>query len=219
MNNTPNHQHNLGRAFVIIALLLATTFISDRFRSGPSTAQVDGVYRKIPSSEKPYVHAETRTINFSGYEWIVRANQEKQGPGPNYFNGSTESVWIDSEGNLHLKIRKIGDEWHCSEVYTTESFGYGSYIFKVAPGWTNLDENTVVGLFTYYTDTQEIDIEFARWGQEEAPNAQYALQPAGQKGNLHQFSVDRLSQSTIHSFTWCSKYVDFYSSTLTDVDA
>lgn len=43
-----------------------------------------------------------RTLQFSGYEWEVRPNESRGGPGPNRW--SAENVWLDAEGKLHLKL-------------------------------------------------------------------------------------------------------------------
>jgi len=70
-----------------------------------------------------------RTIEFSGYTWTVEASQGKVGPGPNYFSDSTDNVWVDSDGQLHLRITKDAAGWHCAEVLLTRSLGYGTYRF------------------------------------------------------------------------------------------
>ncbi|MHA1871937.1 MAG: glycoside hydrolase family 16 protein [Promethearchaeota archaeon] len=151
-------------------------------------------------------------LNFSGYTWYIRSsNGEYQGPGPNLFNNSNENVWVDENGSLHLKIRKIGDNWTCSEVYLTRSLGYGTYIFIVKPGFQNLNENTVVGLFTYLDDEHEIDIEFSRWGDTAAANAQFTVQPYYHTGNTFRYNISYQDQSSIHYFTWCSNYIKFIS--------
>ncbi len=111
----------------------------------------------FPKSDFPGVNATglnvaatDRSLLFSGYNWTVRSSENAlQGPGPNYFNESMDSVWVDGDGFLHLKIRNYGGIWYCAEVYTNISFGHGTYLFKVHQGFENLDENVVLGLFTY----------------------------------------------------------------------
>ena len=82
-----------------------------------------------------------RTVCFSGLEWNVRDGFG--GPGPNSFSASAENVWTDSLGFLHLKIRKIGDQWLCSEVYLQQSYGYGEYLFEVQSDLEAYDPNIV----------------------------------------------------------------------------
>src|SRR6056297_328115 len=94
--------------------------------------------------------SQIREISFSEYEWIVRNSYgNAQGPGPNFFNNSEENVWVDNAGALHLKIREYNGTWYCSEVYSKETFGYGTYVFKVGDEFQNIDKNIIVGLFTY----------------------------------------------------------------------
>lgn len=156
--------------------------------------------------------SSANTITFSGYDWSVRtSNGQLQGPGPNYFSDSHENVWLDEEGYLHLKLSQKDGTWYCSEVYSLSSFGYGTYKFTLAPGFEDLDENVVVGLFTYLDDTHEIDIEFARWGQKSAQNGQFVVQPYSNIGNLHRFDFNEVAIDSCHSFEWCEQYIYFWS--------
>jgi len=153
-----------------------------------------------------------RYINFSGYEWIVRtSNGNLEGPGPNLFNDSINNIWLDENGFLHLKITKSMDTWYCAEVYSVESFGYGTYSFKLKSGFENIDINVVLGLFTYLDDTHEIDIEFSKWGYVNNLNGQYVVQPYYIEGNVHRFDMDSQNNTSIHSFTWCENYISFSS--------
>ena len=133
-----------------------------------------------------------RTITFSGYDWNVKSCETLAGPGPNYFSDREEDVWVDEDGQLHLKITKRNGRWYCTEVFTEASLGYGKYIFYVASRVDQLDKNIVLGLFTW-DDTapehncREIDIEFAKWGKETNDNAQYVVQPWDSPENIHTF--------------------------------
>jgi hypothetical protein len=91
-----------------------------------------------------------RTIWWSDRLWNVKASHnEPLGPGPNYFSDSNESVWVDNQGNLHLKIRRINGIWHSAEVVLNEGLGYGRYICKTASRVDQIDFNSVLGIFTY----------------------------------------------------------------------
>jgi hypothetical protein len=81
-----------------------------------------------------------------------------------------------------------------------------------------LDKNIVLGLFTW-DDTapehncREIDIEFARWGQEANDNAQYVVQPWHHLENMYRFNFNmklRGDDST-HGFDWRADSVFFQS--------
>ncbi len=79
---------------------------------------------------------------FSGYEWYVKnSNGVLWGPGPNLWNDSVQNVWVDSNGSLHLRITHglCLDQWFCAEVYSVQSFGYGTYNFTLSPGFESID--------------------------------------------------------------------------------
>lgn len=157
-----------------------------------------------------------RSITFSGYEWKVKASASKLGPGPNYFSDSEESVWVDNSGYLHLKIVKRNEKWECSEVICQESFGYGRYAFYLASRVDLLDKNVVLGLFTWDTNLEEnnreIDIEFAKWGDQDEFNSQYVIQPYSHANNLLRFTIDLSSNvNSAHYFDWESDEINFKS--------
>jgi len=60
-----------------------------------------------------------KIIHFSGRDWTVKSSEEPVGPGPSFFSDSNESVWVDGNGFLHLKIRYINGHWNSAEVVTT----------------------------------------------------------------------------------------------------
>jgi hypothetical protein len=83
-----------------------------------------------------------------------------------------------------------------------------------------LDRNVVLGLFKYPTPdvgtdgTNEIDIEFARWGRATANNADYVVYPAVPPRALRdniEFIVALEGHYTTHRFLWESSQVTFQS--------
>lgn len=155
-------------------------------------------------------------ITWSGYTWETKSYSYKVGPGPNYFSDSIDNLWVDSDGKLHLKITKVGDDWYCPELGTKDSFGYGTYRFYASTRFDNLNENIVVGIFTwddtssdYYN--REIDIEFARWGNMAWPNLNFTVQPYGTVGNVKSTDVAMTGDLSTHWFKWQSDRVDFQS--------
>jgi len=163
-------------------------------------------------------NAGSRTIRFSGYAWQVRNSAiSRSGPGPNYFSGRRENVWLDGRGLLHLKAVKRGGRWYCAEIFTAKSFGYGTYTFTLASRVDRLDTNAVLGLFTWDDAApayayREIDIEFSKWGERRARNAQYVVQPWQHSGNEHRFNLALSSVFSVHSFQWSANRVLFSSS-------
>mgnify|MGYP002079094543 CR=1 FL=1 len=56
-----------------------------------------------------------RQIQFSNYTWNVRINNTvQQDPGPNYYTDSSQNVYVDSNGYLHMKITKVNNKWYSS---------------------------------------------------------------------------------------------------------
>lgn len=160
------------------------------------------------------------TLQFGGYTWQVRP-PGKGGPGPNLWNPG--NVWVDKAG-LHLKISRVrnGDrtEWQCAELNTVQALGMGTYEFQVFGPIDRLDQNVVLGLFDYPTPdigpdgTNEIDIEFARWGRPELPIGNYTVYPAsGKRGpeDHHAFSFTMRGNITTHRFIRSSSSVGLES--------
>jgi parallel beta-helix repeat protein len=171
------------------------------------------------------------TINFSGHTWSVRHSSESpQGPGNNYWSNSTENIWVDDEGQLHLKItyNRRNGKWYCPEIFSQESFGYGKYVFYVASRVDNFDENVVGGLFTYEGRGEttpkeyEIDIEFSRWGVETNNNSLHVFQYRIADGDPatddepneidpNSFNISLNGEYSTHTFVWKNDYLHFQS--------
>jgi len=121
------------------------------------------------------------TVQFSGYVWDVR-QAETGGPGPNCWD--PKSVQVDALGRLHLRLTHRNGQWQCAEVSTQKSFGFGRYEFEVIGPLDKFDPNVVLGLFDYPNSSQgpdgtnEIDIEYSRWGKPSALPASTTIYPA-----------------------------------------
>jgi hypothetical protein len=157
-----------------------------------------------------------QTIQFSGYTWQVKdSGSNKWGPGPNLFSSSPSNVWVDSSGRLHMRIRKQGNRWYCSEVINTGSFGHGTYRFYLDSAVDNLDPNVVLGLFTWNDlpdyNHRELDIEFSRWSDPTDQNAQYVVQPYTIQENLYRFDQPASTPQSTHSLEWRAGMAVFLS--------
>lgn len=151
-----------------------------------------------------------REIVFSGITWKVRSGTGN--PGGNNWSDSPESVWVDEDGILHLRIRKENGIWYCSEIYSKVNLGYGEYRFYVASNVENLDKNVVAGFFTYLNDKNEIDIEFSKWGFATTTKmGNYATQPAKISGNSTNFELGLNGDYSTHRFIWKAEGIDFKS--------
>lgn len=156
--------------------------------------------------------AQARTVAFGGLSWQVRADG-KGGPGPNHWDDA--NVWLDDNGALHLKISQVGGRWYCAELETTQPLGFGTYQFWVDTRVDNFDPNVVLGLFDYGASdgTDEIDIEFARWGHRKWPNGNYTVYPAkAGKPDAHvTFEVESTAAESTQRFIRSPSQVAFQS--------
>lgn len=124
-------------------------------------------------------------VYFSGYAWDVKISDNVLlGPGPNYFSGYYEDVFVDEQGYLHMRIAEHGGKWYSSEVISQMAMGYGTYTFVVQGDLENIPENITLGLFTWDNNTffeeanSEVDIEFSKWGDTAFDNTlHFSVQP------------------------------------------
>ena len=157
-----------------------------------------------------------KTISFAGQTWYVKTAEWSADPGPCYYSDRPEDVWVDVIGRLHLKIVKRNGRWYCSEVFTTQQYGHGTYVYKLASPVDQLDKNAVLGLFTW-DDTspayshREIDIEMSRWGAASDPNVQYVVSPWNNAGHRYRFNLTLPEVQSVHAFTWGTDSVAFGS--------
>jgi hypothetical protein len=166
-----------------------------------SNQQVYKSYPLLVDCEDVLAIACYPTIQFSGYEWAVKAGVSL-GPGPNDFSSSSNNVWVDDQGRLHLKITQTDQKWSCAEVYMMQSLGYGNYTFQASSRVDLLDKNVIGSPFIHRDDTHELDVEFSRWGNESGPNAQFVVQPYYNPGNREQFSMSLVMPSLISYNGW-----------------
>jgi hypothetical protein len=159
--------------------------------------------------------AEARVLDFSGYQWQVKSSPARMGPGPNYFSDSTENVWVDPGGRLHLRITRQRGRWNCAEIISMQSFGYGTYRFYLDSAVGALDPNVVFGLFTWSDNSayshREIDIEFSRSDMMSDANVQYVVQPYTDARNLVRWQMPGSLLTSTHSVLWQPDRVFFQS--------
>lgn len=151
----------------------------------------------------------TNTIQFSGITWDIKSGSAL-GPGPNNWTSNSKYVFVDANGDLHLTIKNIGGIWYCTELVSQQSFGYGEYKVVLGSNTENYDKNIIVGIFTYETDTREIDIEFSRWGNSSNPNGWYTVQPV-KSNSQRSFPLNLTSVYSTHKFVWTAANIAFDS--------
>ena len=159
---------------------------------------------------------QSTTINFSGYTWTVKSGAGL-GPGPNVWGA--QNVWLDGQGLLHLKLSydSASSKWICAGVTSTVSLGYGTYQWQVQGPLSTLDKNVVAGLFHYSGPDgyNEMDVEFARWGDASKPNVNYSVYPAAGSAGTQQHITSQWTQAggtaSTHRYTWTNNSVIFKS--------
>lgn len=159
----------------------------------------------------PAAHAATPFV-WKGHTWKVTS-----GGMAGVADGSPSNVSIDSSGYLHLKITSTAGTWTASELFTTDNLGFGTYQWQVDGPIDVYDKNVVLGLFPYgpaagigKDGTNEIDIEFSRWGQANGPNADWTDYPSSgtTQGEMSfSFSLGGGTLSTSR-FVWTSTSIE-----------
>ncbi len=151
---------------------------------------------------------QPRIINFAGMEWVVRSG--KGNPGNNLWSDSFQSVWVDEQNRLHLKISKIQGKWYAAEVFSLRPTHYGIHRFYIANRVDLLDKNLVAGIFIYKDDKHETDIEFSKWKQPDNLNTQYVVQPEKPQ-NLKRFQLSLSGNYSTHIINWQPRQISFQS--------
>ena len=146
------------------------------------------VVRLLVVRGDPKGKAERHTLQFAGYEWIIRAAPSDRG-GPNQFDPS--NAWTDAEGAVHLRIAGAPGHWTCAELTLTRSFGYGLYTFTVDDTST-LDPAARFAIFTWDGPAiaqygREMAITIGYHGERSQDNARYIVEPVDLPANRSNF--------------------------------
>jgi hypothetical protein len=154
------------------------------------------------------------SITWAGHTWNVTTG----GMAGNN-TGAAANVTVDSTGYLHLAISKSGTAWTCAEMFSADTMGFGTYRWLVDAPVDKLDKNVVLGLFPYGPEggvgadgTNEIDIEYARWGNSAWPNGNYTVYPnSGSTVGETTFNFTLSSTYTTSWFVWTGTGIAFTS--------
>jgi thrombospondin type 3 repeat protein len=165
--------------------------------------------------------APTRFFHWSGYDWTVKTSTSPVGPGPNYFSDSTNNVFVDSQNRLHLRITNDGGIWHCAEVVTESTPGYGTYQFHLGSNTDALDPNVTLGLFTWSNESdfsdREMDNECGRWENPlDYANSQFVIQPYYVPSQLVRYRVPSFTTNAVPSFNWQTNSITYICNTGTN---
>ncbi len=156
----------------------------------------------------------TSFVHFADRDWIVL--DQWSTPGENYY--STNCVSVDTNGWLHMEVKKINGVWHCPFVEGTNSLGFGEYRWHVGNKLEQIDSNLVVGLFNYAqesvfnTNQIEVDIEVSHAFPGTQTNCLvYTVQPYTIPGNSYSHPLETTNDLTTHRFIWRPDRVDWQS--------
>jgi hypothetical protein len=172
--------------------------------SPPLTANVlpekGGLVRAVVTAEEPELARPPYTnLQFSGYEWLVRATPGSPGGSRNSYDSG--NAWVDEKGFLHLRIARSSAGWTSAEVGLARSLGYGSYRFVVSD-ISQLEPAAVLTISNIddSVPNAELDIEISRWGESGGKNSQYVVQPYYVPANVVRFQspAGRLT----YSYDW-----------------
>jgi hypothetical protein len=163
--------------------------------------------------------AQTQLV-WQGHTWKVTS-----GGMAGVARGSPSNVSVDTKGHLHLSITKNGETWNAAELFTVDNLGFGTYQWVVEGNVWDMDPVTVLGLFPYGPTrgigkdaTNEIDIEFSKWGNTCVCNADFTIYPSvsssvsGQQGKPSyelNFKVDHGTNLTTARMVWSATRVVF----------
>jgi len=162
----------------------------------------------VPVVDPPPI---TDGFTWAGHTWKVTQGAMVAGN-----TGSLSNVFVDASGYLHLKIAQNGSAWTCAELFTTDDLGFGTYQWQVEGALDKLDKNVVLGLFPYgpargigKDGQNEIDIEFARWGNAAWDNGNWTVYPASASGTQGSatFMFTQSGPTTTSRFTWSSSSI------------
>jgi len=128
---------------------------------------------------------QAQTIRWAGYTWEVTSGS-MVGCAP----GNPANVDFNPDGYLHLQIAKRKGKWTAAQLFTTKNMGFGTYQWVIQGDVYNMDQTTVLALFTYGPAHQigvdaenEIDIEFSQWNTHwnktcHGCNADFIVRPS-----------------------------------------
>ncbi|WP_034340960.1 hypothetical protein [Deinococcus misasensis] len=132
------------------------------------------------------------TIQWAGRTWTVKDSQGSEvGPGPNVF--TPQNICVDDvTGQLVMRLDPSAGVWESAEIKTQQTLGTGTYTWNMVGDFSTIDRQVVLGLFPYSTIApagrpdsdgyKEMDIEFARWGNDSNGPVNYTVYPGTVEG-------------------------------------
>jgi hypothetical protein len=127
------------------------------------------------------------------------------------------SVWVDSDGNVHLKITFREGHWTSAELYTDARMGFGTYQFQVQGNPNQLNDWVVLSFANKPRPevgpelTNEIDIDFTTWGGSQSFHGNWTVWPTSQGPAPATDTYDSSATGALstHRLVWKSDHVTF----------
>lgn len=165
--------------------------------------------------------ADAKRLRFSGYDFKVKEGRGL-GPGPN--DWAKSQAFVDGKGRLHLRFSEVNGRWLAGEIQSISKFGFGTYEMEFTGDIGGQDRNVVFGFFNYPTAdvgpdaTNEIDVEFARWGNATYKPLNYTVWPVtpGLQNAHRTFAFPKGERRSIHRFVWTREQVAYSSVEIKD---
>ncbi|TWT80241.1 hypothetical protein CA13_16540 [Planctomycetes bacterium CA13] len=216
----PKPTNPIAKLAVMISLLAGSVAHAQRNINAEAANDAAAIESKVDQWDN---FPSGRMIQFSGHSWRVKGGgpNQRYGPGGFPFGASDQSVWVDKQGRLHLRVTQIDGVWHSAEVRLTEPLGHGDYRFTTVGRIDDLDPNLVFGLFLWeyqasYDESNarnvanEFDIEFGTWKDPKRAPAQFVCQPWHHKDSLHPYRFSLVGDDVLstHTFRWLPKRVE-----------
>jgi hypothetical protein len=167
-------------------------------------------------------------LRFSGIDWSVSTTAEPFPGAARGFAWSECNVKLDTLADgremLTLRLRKEPPGWRGAQIESEGTYQFGTFAANTESSLRPMlvdSPSAVLGFFTYLGPayTNEIDMEFTRWGNPGIPPMHYTVWPNVRAG------VTPRPQSTFssgtdsefvrparHRFTWTDHSVTFESS-------
>ena len=165
----------------------------------------------VPTSAGPISNpGHMSQLNWAGYTWNVHSSQEDWGG--NHFSDSSNNVWVDTQNRLHLKITNVNGMWYSAEIETANTIGYGTYATTVYSNPNTLAPNVIAGMFYYKDPSDEMDMEFSRWGNpRQIYDTFYTVYDGSSTSAKHSQGYLTNTASTTHAMTWNENSISMVS--------
>ncbi|XP_055347749.1 trinucleotide repeat-containing gene 6A protein-like [Paramacrobiotus metropolitanus] len=181
-----------------------STFSRDATWSQQSEAVIaGGVFGRDKSSA---LHVQR--LEFAGYNWIVKHTDH------GLELCDSRNVWVDVDGQLHLRLAAYGGKWRGASVCSEDCFGFGDYTFGVLGHLDALDPHVAFEicsfLDTYGVNAESVQVLFSRRGDADELPGEYVVQPSlllrrRPLGSRNSISVWRTSRACGCVVSFCTK--------------